>query len=63
MSGKTPSAGEYVQDRIGHWYKVLAVLAGGFRFRVQAVRADGGMPTQFTYGQPVVVGRSDLRID
>lgn len=63
MSHRTPAAGEYVQDRIGHWYKVLAVLASGFRFRLQPVQADGGMPTQFTIGGPVTAGRSDLRID
>ena len=63
-----PIVGEYIQDRIGHWYKVLEVQAAGWRYRVDAVYVSHNSETGETrfnsYGyRPVVMGRSEFKID
>lgn len=61
-----PQVGEYVQDTIGHWYKVLEVQAAGWRFRVDQVYVSHNTETGATrfnsYGyRPVVMGRSEFK--
>jgi hypothetical protein len=61
-----PSVGEYVQDTIGHWYRVLEVQAAGWRYRVDQVYVSHNSETGGTwfrsYGyRPIVMGRSDFR--
>lgn len=63
-----PAVGEYVQDPIGHWYKVLEVQSRGWRYRVDQVYVSHNSETGDTqyrsYGyRPLLVGRSDLRLD
>ncbi len=65
---KIPTVGEYIQDRIGHWYRVIEVQANGWRYKVDQVYVSHNSETGATrfnsYGyRPIVMGRSDLRID
>lgn len=68
MTFHIPAVGDYVQDRLGHWYQVLEVQAQGYRFKVSAVYVSHNSETGATRfnrcdSRPFVVGRSDLRIE
>ena len=63
-----PSVGAYVQDPIGHWYKILEIQSAGWRYKVEQVYVTHNSETGATqfrsYGyRPIVVGRSDLRLE
>lgn len=55
-----PAIGDLVQDRIGHWYQIVAILSP-YQYRVQALTPAGA--SLVPIGVPCIVGRSDLRID
>ena len=61
-----PAMGEYVQDLIGHWYRVLEVQANGWRYRVDQVyvshNSETGATRYNSYGYaPIIMGRSDFK--
>lgn len=61
-----PSVGEYVQDTIGHWYRVIEVQARGYRFKVDQCyvshNSENGDTRFNSYGyRPIVMGRSDFK--
>ena len=61
-----PNVGEYVQDTIGHWYRVLEVQANGYRYKVDAVyvthNSESGATQYRSYGyRPVMMGRSEFK--
>lgn len=58
----TPNAGDMLQDRIGHWYRVLEVKASGWQFICDAIYEMNGKFYSYGYA-PVRMGRSELRID
>lgn len=61
-----PPIGEYVQDTIGHWYKVLEVQANGWRYKVDQLyvsqHSETGATRFNSYGYaPIVMGRSEFK--
>jgi hypothetical protein len=61
-----PRVGEYVQDTIGHWYRILEVQGQGWRYRVDQVytshNSESGATRFHSYGyRPVVMGRSEFK--
>jgi len=63
---KTLTAGDYIQDTIGHWYRVLEIQAQGYRLKVDQVyvshNSDNGATKFNSYGyRPIVMGRSDFK--
>lgn len=67
MLQHTPRVDDYIQDLIGHWYRVLEVQAHGYRFKVDQVYVSHNTETGATrfnsYGyRPIVMGRSDFKL-
>jgi hypothetical protein len=57
-----PAVGEYVQDTIGHWYRIIEVHANGWRYLVDQVYMDTTSFRFFSYGYgPIVIGRSEFK--
>jgi len=62
----TYTTGEYIQDTIGHWYRVLEVQSQGWRYKVDQVYVTHNSETGATqfrsYGyRPITMGRSDFK--
>ena len=60
MENNTPQVGSLVQDRIGHWYRILDVQANGWRFQVdQVYETPEGF---YSYGyRAILMGRSEFK--
>jgi hypothetical protein len=61
-----PAIDEYVQDTIGHWYRVVEVQASGYRFKVDQLyvthNSETGDTCMRSYGyRPIVMGRSEFK--
>lgn len=53
--------GERVQDTIGHWVQILEVQSP-YRFKVKLLLSDIGGQLYDPGYRPVIVGRSELRL-
>ncbi len=61
-----PAVGDYEQDTIGHWYRILEVRAAGWQYRVDQVYVSHNSETGATkfnsYGYaPILMGRSEFK--
>jgi hypothetical protein len=60
MTMYVPAVGEMVQDIIGHWYRIVEVRAGGWRYLVDQLHEVNG--TLYSYGYaPLLMGRSEFK--